>query len=303
MDQEELEEHLRQMRELPAEWWKWVRTAQVLSEWFFRHMLGLAITYDEQNERHRAHVSGFLVDYRGKLCWFTAGHVIEEILRVRNDPKYEMVDFRWLDRHSAKGADTLPAHNKLPAAHYQYAGGLDFGMIVIEGLDELHVRSNESLSLMTEQGWANLESSDPDGYYLIGFPAEWQSVDETPVGTRQTKVALIAPLSCLPVGRIDPPLTSVRDEFWDDEEAFYGEIAAFERVENPAESQPSDIVGMSGGPLLSLERQPDGRIRYRLCGVLASWNKSKRFVRVEPILRIVSDLVDPWLQSSQPSDA
>jgi len=300
VDQQELEEHLRQMRELPQDWWKWGNTALVLSDWFHRHLLGLSIAYDDESGRHRAHASGFLVDYLGKLCWFSAGHVVVEILRIRNDPKYRLSDFRWLDRHPAKDASTLPAHNKQPTAYYQYGRGRDFGMIVLDGLDELHVRSNEGLVLMTEQGWANLEGSNPEGYYVFGFPIEWQSVDETPANTRQTRVALVAPLSCLPVVRIDPPLVSVRDEFWDDKNAFYGEIVAFERIEDPAQFQPSDIVGMSGGPLLSLERQLDGRIRYRLFGVLVSWNKRNRYVRVEPIQRIIDELVKPWLQSREP---
>jgi hypothetical protein len=70
--------------------------------------------------------------------------------------------------------------------------------------------------------------------------------------------------------------------FWNDPEAFYGQILPF--VEG-SKYQPASLQGMSGGPLFSLERDPSDRIRYRLFGIQRSEDRDERLIRVEPIHR------------------
>lgn len=52
--------------------------------------------------------------------------------------------------------------------------------------------------------------------------------------------------------------------------------------------------GMSGGPILSVERDRDGKIRYRLVGIIQSFAPGQAIFRAEPINR-VKELIDKWL--------
>ena len=49
----------------------------------------------------------------------------------------------------------------------------------------------------------------------------------------------------------------------------------------------SDINGISGGPLISIERTNTGEMRYRLFGIQKTWFPDKEIIRAEPIHRLV----------------
>jgi len=78
-------------------------------------------------------------------------------------------------------------------------------------------------------------------------------------------------------------------EFWNDPKAFYGQIIPFAEG---SEFQPISVKGMSGGPLFSVERDPSGRIGYRLYGIQRSEDKDERLIRVEPLHKILG-LIKP----------
>jgi hypothetical protein len=53
-----------------------------------------------------------------------------------------------------------------------------------------------------------------------------------------------------------------------------------------------DIVGMGGGPILSIERTPESNFAVRLAGIQVMWKPESKIVRAEPIESIVSVLSD-----------
>ena len=91
---------------------------------------------------------------------------------------------------------------------------------------------------------------------------------------------------------IAPPGSLADIEKWSDEEAFYGKILPY--TDFP-EFEVEEVKGMSGGPILSVERDPDGRIRYRLVGIIQSWYRSESIIRAEPISRI-AQAITGWLE-------
>ena len=51
-----------------------------------------------------------------------------------------------------------------------------------------------------------------------------------------------------------------------------------------------NIEGMSGGPILSIERTEDYKIAIRFVGIQSSWKPTSGIVRAEPIDEIASVL-------------
>jgi len=276
---------------LPPDWWQQAQTAKILSQWFERYVLPLALSFRHRAQPYREVATGFLIDVSGHLLWLTAGHVVRELGLVLTRPDYAVERMLWLDRWDIPGAEALPAHNRDPRMYSEYGEGIDIGALHISGLDECHLRQGQRVEIMSEQAWSNLHLSRPEGYYLIGYPREWKQVDSDTLSGRGTRVSLSVTLACLPVQRIRRPSPD-REEGWDDPDAFYGEILAYAKGD---EDQPRDIVGMSGGPLFSIERDVRDRLRYHLVGLQASWSSSKRQIRVEPIERVV-ERVRQWLE-------
>ena len=276
---------------LPSEWWQHRSVAEELAHWFVRHVLGLALSFRYQGNTRRAVFTGFLVDLRGRLLWMTAGHIIEQLNRVLSSSDYSVLDMRWLDRWRIPGAESLPAHRRNLRMYSGQAFGADFGMVIVSGLDEAHLRSGREVAIVGEQAWRNLHLAKPEGFYVIGFPWEMINIEEETLSNGRTRVALDAQTICLPVRRLEHPGTQCTGDFWDDPEALYGQILPF--VEG-MDGQPNDIEGMSGGPVFSLERDASGSIRYRLFGVQAFWEKNKRLIRAEPIQRVV-ERAEQWV--------
>jgi len=89
-------------------------------------------------------------------------------------------------------------------------------------------------------------------------------------------------LVSIPVMRIKPRDSSAGN-FWDDPHAFYGNLLPFT---DDIGGQPRDIEGMSGGPIISIEKDPTSGIRYRLFAIQRSWLPQERKIRGELVCRI-----------------
>ena len=86
---------------------------------------------------------------------------------------------------------------------------------------------------------------------------------------------------CIPVQRIEYDDPQVNKDLFKDRNDFYGKIVP--RMEG---SGLKTVKGMSGGPLLSIEKNGESLI-YRLFGVQKSWDKENRVVRAESIAKIL----------------
>ena len=71
--------------------------------------------------------------------------------------------------------------------------------------------------------------------------------------------------------------------FWSAEDCFYAEIE-LPKLRGLA---LENIEGMSGGPLLTVERTEAGQIKYRLAAVQSSWLPERRIIRTEFILKVL----------------
>lgn len=276
------------MRRLPSpsdDWWRSVEVCGVLCDWFSRHLLSLYLAYDARGERKHLVYTGFLLRYRGLLLWATAGHVIDELRSIREDAACQVRQMRWLDGSNVPHAESVIVHNRDLMMYSALSEGIDFGTAAIMGLDAANIVAGGRVVAITEEIWRNIESANPDGYYVIGYPEPWVSATSCLVGDGSVRWSVRADLSCIPLRRIQGPPRGASEHSGRNEGAFYGRILPFLDGEG---YQPESIKGMSGGPVFSIERDAGGGTRYRLFGVQSSWWPESRVMLAEPIQRILT---------------
>jgi hypothetical protein len=229
--------------------------------------------------------TGFLLHHREVLLWVTAGHVVDKIRQVLSDANNDILRMRWLDGCQIEGAESVVVHNRDLTTYSAREQGMDFGVVALTGLDRDNLIGGGRVVVMTEQIWKNLHLAQPEGYYIVGYPQEWLEIRRERLDEKRVRGSARANLACVPLERIEPPPDGQPASFWNDPEAFYGRILPFA---DDAAGQPGSIVGMSGGPVLSIERDFGGDLRYRLFGIQSKWLERSRRVRAEPIHTIVA---------------
>ena len=281
------DENQKLLANLPSDWWRQLSTCQILADWFSHHLLGLFLSYREKGEEQSCHViaTGFLLHHKEILLWVTAGHVVDKLREILSDQNNDIRRMRWLDGCEIPGAESVVVHNRDLAMFSACDQGMDFGVVALTGFDEANIINGGRVMVMTDQIWKNLHLAQPEGYYIIGYPQEWLEIRQERLNDKQVRGSATANLAFVPVERVEPPTDGQPASFWDDPEAFYGQILPF--ADNST-AQPDNIIGMSGGPVLSIERDSTGNLRYRLFGIQSRWLEQSRRVRAEPIHKIVA---------------
>jgi hypothetical protein len=271
---------IRKLMTLPSEWWRLSGVTLKLSEWFSQYIIGLVVSAEYSGRYFHYVLSGFLVSFDDLLLWVTAGHVIDDLKKELSHPAVRLTRLRWLDGFPISGAESIPILSGLESFSATEIGiqGADFGFIRISGIEESNLRKNSKVQFFTQQAWKDSEKLNPEGFYLLGFPRESLQI----TNESEAQPGMWVNLAIVPVTRIQPKDKSC-GRFWDDPDSFYGQIVPFA---DHSGSQPQDIAFMSGGPIISVERDPNSGIRYRLFAIQRSWLKDKRVIRGEMLYRI-----------------
>jgi hypothetical protein len=279
------------LMDLTSDWWRSIAACEGMVRWFRRHLLGLWIRAEVQGVEESVFFTGFLLDYQGVLLWITAGHIIDRIVEIRSNPDIEMSNIRWVDQCDTPGAESIPITEAVCYSATRI--GIDFGAIRIQSLEAENIRACDRNTPMREITWMGLERARPEGYYIVGCPREGFETAEGILSNGRRWGVAEAKFACLPVERIEyKDRCQLRGsaQWWNKPDSFFGQIRPFT---DAAIKQPEDIDWMSGSPVFSIEREPEG-VRYRLVGVQSSWVKSARQIRAEPIHTIVP-LIDNFL--------
>lgn len=274
------------IEEFPDDWWSRHSTCKLLSSLFNRHLVGLLIRGRIQSQPVEKMYTGFPYEHRGEVFWVTAGHIVEKISSAIRDKDFEIIEMRWLDGYPVPDADSIPITNYEDRRMVWILNSdIDFGYIRIRELEAELLKKNDELVTMDVNAIRNPNTISPEGYYIVGYPHEWVTVGRVPTNGGKTKVSYRADLACLPVRRIQySDIPESLKEAWTKEDNFYGKLLDFS---TDTEAQPESIIGMSGGPMLSISRE-NGSIRYRLNGIQASWGRESRIVQVVPFDRVLS---------------
>lgn len=268
---------------LPGEWWTDARVCVGFCDLVRKHILGLGIEYVTDSKLALANYTGIMLTHRDRDMWVTAGHVIDQICELRDHRDVAVRRVRIVDHCETPNAEALPFDLAATQFYSAMPSGLDFGAMWLPPITTAGILGSGSVEPLTEQIWKGRQDAFPDGYYLVGYPEESLRVSRTPIGGGLARYERTSTLVCLPIRAIVHGVHADDAEFWNDPEAFYGEILPYtgEQID-----QPTDIRGMSGGPLFAFVREPEG-VRYFLWGLQRSWDRRNRFVRCEPIDRIV----------------
>ena len=296
MSTESPKDYQRLLQELPSDWWRASHKIEVLTGWFRRYLIGLFVEFQDGKELRPFMFSGFLLEYRNRLLWATAGHVIDQLIELLENTNLSIKTMRWADNYSVRGAESIPMHHRdlqnlsVSFTHF----GIDFGFVFLIGLDRENILRNDRINIMSMKGWQNLQFSNPEGYYILGYPRQLEKVEKGIVRDGRVLKVFEAMPTCLPIIRIPYRSEFSQTLFWNDPDAFYGHIEPFS---DGSLHQFSDIDGMSGGPILSIERTNAGEIKYRLFGIQRSWEQDEGIIRAEPIQRVIAHLdliLDAW---------
>lgn len=288
---ESRDELLRKMQNLPADWWQTANSADALIRWFQRNIIGLLIAGLSEGQFQYSVYTGFLLRHRDHLLWLTAGHVVDEIESILSSKGFKPSRICWLDDYDNQNANAVLVHRKNMEMRSWKNENLDFGIIVPSLLDVGNLLSNNKVEVIEESIWKGLNQAEPEGYYAIGYPRPWTRHTPNRVSDKQILHSIEADLAILPIEQIPAPQDLADSESWSDDTAFYGKILPYKDF---PEFDVEEVKGMSGGPILSVERDPSGRIRYRLVGIIQSWFRSKAIIRAEPIDRIAQAISD-WM--------
>ncbi|MCJ7543357.1 MAG: hypothetical protein MUP47_02135 [Phycisphaerae bacterium] len=276
------------MASWPDDWWKDQRVAVQLSHCFADHVLGLGVGFTVDGKPAYDWLTGFLLQLGDLVFWVTAGHVIDRIQELLAHPRVKLHAASFNDDFPHPSASNVPVPLGDLAIYRDKA--VDFGAVFLRPGYATPLLANSSIKPLTPEIWHAHEKAKPDGYYLVGIPSQWCEVEEIARSDKGVLVVDRARLVCAPVERIDPEDCREGDGFWGDPKAFYGKVLY---VWKSRAEKLDDIAGMSGGPILSIERTQQSRLKYRLFGVQSVWLPGRRILRAEPISRVV-DIIKSW---------
>ncbi len=279
----------------PKDYWRSGMVAAQLSHEFGDHVIAIGIAFTFDKQAHYEWFSGFLVVIDDRLLWLTAGHVVDRILELRDSQAVRIDYVSWNDNYPDAAAAEVPFPLQALAAYKDTE--MDFGAVLIRPCFADPLLANPNVRPMTPEFWYGHTDAKPEGYYVVGFAERFCNFRLIGREGPRENYTAAAHLLCLPMEPIDRPSSPEPADFWDDPHALYGQLVPFKEGVSP-ENQ-SSIKGMSGGPVLSIEREGDGRLLKRLFGIQSAWLPESRIVRAVSIGSAVKAMVK-WLQAIHP---
>ena len=228
-----------------------------LLQQFKKHIIPLLVTGYVRGIFQYTIYSGFFLDCGGTLIWLTAGHVVDEFKVTLTSTNFKQHTIAWLDGYEDAMAKSVPLHSTEIPLKSWLNEGLDVGAIRLSFLDAGNILKNRNVEPVNSLVWKNLKQATPEGYYAIGFPSSIGHYSKQQLSTTKTKHSIQPNYVCLPLIEIPPPIEFIDDPIWSNPEAFYGKIQSYI---DDKEFDIEEAKGMSGGPILSIERNPDGPI-------------------------------------------
>ncbi|MGD0006448.1 MAG: hypothetical protein ABSE06_19730 [Anaerolineaceae bacterium] len=274
-------------KNLPENWWQTLTTCQILSKQFEKHMVGLMASGNIYGIDQMVLFTGFLILYNQTLIWFTAGHVIDCIKDIISNSAKDNLQLKWLDGITIPGAVGIPILRENIRMFSGTKWNFDFGTTIISNLLEREAILNNGFSIpLSTKHLAYRRDKQPEGFYVVGFPTDQLEKSEVKISLNVVRQKIEAKLIPIPIQHIPFPLDNSREDIFDDPNAFYGKILDY--PDSP-DFRP-DINGMSGGPIISIERDSAMQFRYFVYGIQKSWYRESRIIRAEPIETIIEIL-------------
>lgn len=271
-----------------GEWWRKAAACDYFSRELIKYSIQIYISYMDNGDVNRITGTGIIVDLKGKLLWVSAGHVVQAIHHYFQQGMVN--EFRWIDRFDTPGGETYRFTGREIICFYKTPPAPDYGAILFPILETDAIRRNSNIKPLVLRNEPSRTGREPEGYVFAGFPYERVEISSNPGPPGKDKITLTANFSCLPIERRAWEEMSRQDENWSDKEAFYGQVLPFSDI---AGNQPSELIGMSGGPIFSFFHE-GGIVNIELEAIFDSYLSVSRQIKGESVNRVFTDL-DSWL--------
>lgn len=274
--------------DLPPPWWATLGASELANSTLSRHRAVLVL--DLEHRRSGGHkvvaYSGFLMRYRDRAFWVTAGHVLPEVRNLKADTTWRVEAARLVDAEA--GFEGEASALVVPFESLKFIGaaidghrnellaGFDAGLL---GLPPLLF---EGLLANPNVKWFRIPAAapvtEPEGWYLTGVPGETvQPVEPVGRGYAAAKMRSV----CLPVQW----LQSAPPELPDFPGCLYGRVLSFRTGPRDAIGQ---LEGTSGGAIIAIRRRADGTVNYDLVGIQSSRSiADPRLIRATGIAKLL----------------
>lgn len=279
---DETDKYHKSLHDLPPHWWRDGARCKALRDCFEQHIVGLHVGFKQDDEIKDMILTGCIRVHDGYCFWITAAHVIELIRKLSSDPTVEILRSVWLDHAPESLGGSLPVDLSDLSTAFLDPNGFDFGFVLLSPGYAVPLLKTPTIEALDSTIWLNHNNATPEGFLLVGYPSEWiASEDRASKDTRTFRYGL----ACLPAECIEDRGEHANvglSTFWGRNDCFYGQLVPFS---DGGDDIVGSIRGMSGGPLLSVERHNE-RIRYRLFGIQSCWLEDSRMIRaahIEPI--------------------
>lgn len=274
---------------LPEGWWANPEVVgRLVDACFSKHTVAIGMAYLLDSEQRFEWFTGFILRLNSSIWWLTAGHVISRMVELKRNKAVKVVSSSLNDLHATPEASSIPF--ALEDERIYADPQVDFGAIQLREGYSAPLLANPDVVPVTPEIWAHVHESKPNGFYLLGYP-ECLASEPEEVERKGKRIYYTAStyLICNPITPIMADSTREPQQFWNRPESFYAEV---QTIPDPTGDDLKSIKGMSGGPILSIEKNSRGFV-YRLWGIQSSWLPRSRILRAEPISRIAV-ILEEW---------
>ena len=241
---------------------------------FKKHFIIIKSIVQMGHEEETNLFSCFLLEVEGRALVITAGHVIDILLkRKEQNAKFAVLD------HSERGKDKREVPIVLDENNMQSirVNNFDYGMIALPELTWRCMLANGKVAV-PNNSWKNSPKNmnDFEKIYIFGVPTE--GVTPKSHNGKITNIDYqFMMYGAQPIAR--PPSTIDHPEG-----GFF-----YCKLEHQSER---DIDGMSGGPAFGVVRESDEKISFWLLGIQSGWVPHRREISVATIAPLAEGFLD-----------
>ncbi len=213
------------------------------------------------------------------MFWVTAGHVVQEMEKLKELATTRFVGAQWLDHHPKEEAEAAPTSLEHLDMTRIEEHGTDFGLVKIPEFDCRILCGNPEIEPLNSNAWRGRESAAPEAFFVVGSPKEWSGFKDTPSrsGVNASVDAILAPVQIEP---IQDRRGATPKGFWGCPNSIYARVLSCEHDDG---RRLESIVGTSGGAIFGVKPDATNRFRYWWYGVQSSWLPNERILRATRI--------------------
>ena len=257
--------------------------SDALIGFFMEHVVPVLFEFERDDKVSHMIVTSTVIAVEGQWFLLTAGHCIADVQSYREEHGYNLSACQLVDYCGARARFLAPIPFAYDRSHPGYSGRRppdDYGIIPLSQLYREQLEKN-GIRALNEEAWRQPPDS-AESYVLLGVADEMTREYDAGCSFRPTwhRVQALKKRPSL-FQETGQPM-------------FYG------RITLPAGM--TDIKGLSGGPILAFDRDPQGNGRYWLVAVQSTWGRQSQCISACRVVR-VAELIGQYLRQGRGSSA